>query len=266
MKDLVVIVPMHDYSKENVELLKKAIDSVPEGIKVVVSSPKELSKKKMKNLGENVTFIYESDGGNFQDLVNVAVNAIDEKWFSILEFDDTYTNAWLSNVENHIEYMPNISVFMVLEDIVNFDDKKYLGFGNAEAWASSFSNELGYIDNECLQNYFDFYLTGSIFNTADWRELGGLKSKMTLTFWYEFLLRATNKGKKVYVIPKVGYVHSLNRKGSLVDEYKTNMTAEEIQFYFDLAKREYFFHPSTERNLDYKETTSDKQGEGMSDE
>ena len=158
MKDLVVIIPMHDYSKENVELLKNAVDSVPEGIRVVVSSPKALSKKKTKNFGENVTFLYDSENGTFQDLVNVAVDSIDEKWFSILEFDDTYTDIWLDNVEKHIEYMPDTSVFMVLEDIVNFDDKKYLGFGNAEAWASSFSNELGYIDNECLQNYFDFYL------------------------------------------------------------------------------------------------------------
>ena len=27
------------------------------------------------------------------------------------------------------------------------------------AWASAFSNEIGFIDNDCfLQNYFDFYM------------------------------------------------------------------------------------------------------------
>jgi hypothetical protein len=201
----------------------------------------------LKGINERVIRVSESDGDSFQELVNAAVDTIDEKWFSILEFDDTYSQIWLDNAKKYIEFMPNVSVFMFLEDIIDFNDKKYIGFGNAEAWASSFSNDIGYIDNDCLQNYFDFYLTGSIFNTSDWRELGGLKPQIKLTFWYEFLLRATNKGKKVYVIPKVGYNHTLGRKGSLVDTYRNELSEEETEFLFNLAKSEYLFHPSVER-------------------
>ena len=191
------------------------------------------------------------DGSTFADLVNNGVEAFnnneDVKWFSILEIDDIYTPIWLDNAKKYIDFMPDTSVFMFLEDITDFNTGKYIGFGNEAALASSFSNELGFIDNDCLQNYFDFYLTGSIFNKADWNEIGGLKPLIRITFWYEWLLRATGKGKKVYVIPKVGYNHTLGRKGSLTEIYKETIGEEETQWLFDLAKREQFFHPSVER-------------------
>ena len=246
-KDLVVIIPMHEFGKENIELLNKAVESVPSDINVVLSVKKGLDGKKLKGISDRLGVITESNGDTFPELVNAAVDNIDEKWFSILEFDDAYTPIWFDNVKKYIEYMPDVSVFMPLEDITDFNNDNFIGFGNEAALASSFSNELGFIDNDCLQNYFDFYLTGSIFNTADWKEVGGLKGQIKVTFWYEWLLRATNKGKKVYVIPKVGYSHKLGRKGSLVETYKETVSEDESQFLFDLAKREYFFHPSVER-------------------
>lgn len=260
MKDLVVIVPMHEFGKENIELLNKAVDSVPEDIKVILSCKKGVDGRKLKGINERVVVLAESDGDSFAELVNTAVDNIEEKWFSILEFDDTYTPIWLDNVKKYIDFMPEMSVFMTLEDITDFNNGKYIGFGNAEAWASSFSNEIGYIDNDCLQNYFDFYLTGSIFNAKDWQEIGGLKSQIKLTFWYEFLLRLTNKSKKVFVIPKVCYNHTIGRSGSLVDIYRKEISNNESQFLFDLAKREYFYHPSVERDPNkfvYKEDEED---------
>ena len=250
MKDLVVIVPMHEFGKENIELLNKAVESVPEGLKVILSVKKGVDGRTLKGISNRLTVLAESDGDSFVELVNTAVDNIEEKWFSILEFDDTYTPIWLDNAKKYVEFMPEISVFMFLEDITDFNNGKYIGFGNAEAWASSFSNEIGYIDNDCLQNYFDFYLTGSIFNVKDWQEIGGLKAQIKLTFWYEFLLRLTNKSKKVFVIPKVGYNHALNRNGSLVSIFRESMSDKEIEFNFDLAKREYFFHPSVKRDED----------------
>lgn len=254
MKELVVIIPMHEFGKENIELAKKAIESVPEGVTVCLSVPKGTSEAKIKNIPSSVLrIISEGDGTTFADLVNAAVDAVanDFKWFSILEFDDTYTPIWLPNVKKYVEFMPDTSVFMTLEDITDFNNGKYIGFGNEAAWASSFSNEIGYIDHDCLRNYFDFYLTGSVFNIKDWQEVGGLKPSIKVTFWYEWLLRLTNKGKKVFVIPKVGYNHTLDRKGSLVNIYKETVSGEESQWWFDLAKREMYF--KEDRNKTYEE-------------
>lgn len=262
MKDLVVIVPMHEFGKENIELLNKAVESVPEGLKVILSVKKGVDGRTLKGISNRLTVLAESDGDSFVELVNTAVDNIEEKWFSILEFDDTYTPIWLDNAKKYVEFMPEISVFMFLEDITDFNNGKYISFGNEAAWASSFSNEIGYIDNDCLQNYFDFYLTGSIFNTADWKEVGGLKPSMKITFWYEWLLRATNKGKKVFVIPKVGYNHSLARKGSLVEYYKENIGKDETEFWFDLAKREYFFKEDRNKTYeDYLKRIKEKEDE-----
>ena len=248
MKELVVIIPMHEFGKENIELLNKAVQSVPKDITVVLSIKKGTDGRKLKGISDRLGIIQESEGDSFAELVNAAVDNIEEEWFSILEFDDTYTPIWFENAQKYMEYMPNISVFMPLEDITDFNNGKYIGFGNEAAWASSFSNEIGYVDNECLQNYFDFYVTGSIFNKADWNEVGGLKPLIKISFWYEWLLRLTNKSKKVYVIPKVGYNHSLGRSGSLVETYKSTVSKEESEWWFDLAKREYMFHPNVERD------------------
>ncbi len=259
MKDLVVIIPMHEFGKDNIELLNKAVESIPEGVRAVLSVKKGIDGRKLKGVSERLEIVSESDGDSFVELVNAAVDKIEEKWFSILEFDDTYSPIWLDNAKKYMEFMPETSVFMFLEDITDFNNGKYIGFGNEAPWASSFSNEIGFIDNDCLQNYFDFYLTGSIFNTADWREVGGLKSQIKLTFWYEWLLRLTNKHKKVFVIPKVGYNHKLGRSGSLVEIYKESIGQDETQFLFDLAKREYLFHPSVERDSSKFEYKKDEE-------
>ena len=260
MKDLVVIIPMHEFGKENIDLLNKAVNSVPEGIKVILSCKKGVDGRKLKGVNENVTVLAESEGDSFAELVNTAVNNIEEKWFSILEFDDTYTPIWLDNVKKYIDFMPDTSVFMTLEDITDFNNGKYVGFGNEAAWASSFSNEIGFIDNDCLQNYFDFYLTGSIFNTADWKEVGGLKPSIKITFWYEWLLRATRANKKIFVMPKVCYNHSLGRKDSLTEVYKETVNNEETQWWFDLAKRESFFREDRNKTYEqYKENITEKE-------
>ena len=260
MKELGIIIPMHEFGKENIELVNKAIKSVPEGMSICLSVPKGTTPAKVKGLSDRAALVPSvEEGSTFAELVENGVKAFannpDVKWFSILEFDDTYTPIWLTNAKKYMDFMPDTSVFMFLEDITDFNNGKYIGFGNEAAWASSFSNEIGYIDNDCLQNYFDFYLTGSIFNLADWQEVGGLKPLIKITFWYEWLLRATNKGKKVFVIPKVGYNHTLDRKGSLVNMYKETIDSEESQWWFDLAKREYFF--KEDRKKEYKKELPD---------
>ena len=260
MKDLVVIIPMHEFGKDNKELLNKAVESVPEDIKVILSVKRGIDGRTLKGISERLVVFAESDGDSFAELVNKAVDNIEEKWFSILEFDDTYTPIWYDNAKKYIEFMPSTSVFMYLEDITDFNDGKYIGFGNEAAWASAFSNEIGFIDNDCLQNYFDFYMTGSIFNTADWKEVGGLKPSIKITFWYEWLLRATNKNKTVYVIPKVGYNHKLGRKGSLIETYKSTIDQEETQWWFDLAKREMYYKEDRKKTYeDYKKNVENEE-------
>ena len=251
MKDLVVIIPLHEYNKEVEPLLSKAIASVPEDIKILISCANgldaELKKTYKKN--KNVSVTVSDDKTDFCSLVNYAVGGLkDEKWFSILEYDDIYSPIWFDNFKKYVDFYSDISVFVPLEDLIDASDNSFAGIGNEAPWASSFSNEIGYIDNDCLQNFFDFYMTGSIFNVADWKEVGGLKSPIKLTFWYEWLLRATYKGKKVFVIPKVGYSHFLGRSGSLIESYKKTVDDKESNFWVNVARKDYFYKDIREQS------------------
>lgn len=251
MKDITVIIPVHEHNDFVKSLLNRAIVSVPSEYKIVISTSLEVDFSYLTEEYSNVNILTNSAKNDFCSLVNYAVNEIDTKWFSILEFDDEYTNIWFNNVEKYIEYNPEVSVFLPLEELIDFNQNKFIGYGNEAPWASSFSNEIGYIDNDCLQQYFDFYLTGAIFNTEDWKTYGGLKPSIKISFWYEFLLRITNKGKKVFVIPKLGYKHYVDRENSLYDIYRKTIDEKESTWYFELAKQEQYY--KEDRNKKYEE-------------
>ena len=109
--------------------------------------------------------------------------------------------------------------------------------------------------------YFDFYLTGGVYRTSDWIECGGLKPSIKLTFWYEYLLRATNKGQKVYVIPKLGYKHYLNRPQSLLDIYTHTVDEKESKWWYDLSKEEFIHKEDRNKTYDPNEIYAEKDGE-----
>jgi hypothetical protein len=55
------------------------------------------------------------------------------------------------------------------------------------------------------------------------------------------LLRATNNGQFIYVIPKIGYHHLIGRDDSLMKHYSQELSPEEGAWWIDLAKKEYNF-------------------------
>lgn len=254
IKNITVIVPVHMVNDEVKELLNKALDSVPSEYPIMIACPSSVVND-MQSLKRQLKVVDCGKETNFCSLVNMAVKVVDTTWFSILEFDDTYTSIYFKVMEEYIQYMPEVSVLGVLEDLVDYNKKTFIGYGNEATWASSFSNEMGYIDNDCLQDFFDFYLTGSLFNTKDWNTQGGLKPSIKITFWYEFLLRLTNNNKKVFIVPKIGYTHYVDRNGSLFNEYRSSVDEKETQWWFDLAKQECFY--KNDRNKTYKLVSQD---------
>lgn len=246
MENMLIIIPLHVFDGNTKELLERAVKSVPNGIAITISTTSEIQEKYSDDIlnivgkeKENLFKLIASTNGK-SDFCSLVNNAVDEnfKWFSILEFDDEYTDIWFKNVEKEMSYHSDVSIFMPLEELIDFNSNKFAGYGNEAPWASAFSNEIGYVDNDCLQEFFDFYLTGCIFNTQDWINCGGLKPSIKVTFWYEFMLRLTSKNKKFYVIPKLGYKHYVNREGSLYSDYKNTITQEESKWWYELAKEE----------------------------
>lgn len=262
MKDITIIIPIHEYDEQIKDLLVRSIKSVPNECIIHVIAPYNFEDKLhwLSDEYKNITVFTATDKNESTDfctLVNRGVSTCDTKWFSILEFDDEYTDIWFKNVEKYIEYKPDVSVLLPLEELNDFKKNTFVGYGNEAPWASSFSSEIGYIDNDCLQQFFDFYLTGGVFNTEDWLNQGGLKTSIKVTFWYEFLLRLTNNNKQVFVIPKLGYKHYVDRENSLYDVYRKTVDEKESSWWFELAKQEQFY--KNDRNKTY-ENREEKEG------
>ena len=147
-----------------------------------------------------------------------------------------YTDKWFKMANDYFFTNENVSLFVPLTILSN--GSAHFQYANEIAWSSAFSKKIGYLDHECLEEYSSFNLTGSIFNTNDFIEIGGLKSSIKVYFFYEFMLRLTKKELKIFVVPKEGYIHSIMRDGSLSDTYSKTLSEKDINKWFDLAKIE----------------------------
>ena len=257
MAQITTIVPVHNFDDDVKTLLETAVKSFDETSKNVESKlmfvgPKEvLDQVKALNLHE--AEYVENENVWFSAQINAAVKNVTTDYFAILEYDDEFSPIWFDNVVKYISTGDDISIYLPLTEVFDYQHKEEgpIGYVNEAVWASSFSEKLGYFDNECLQDYLIFNTTGGVFKTKDFIEVGGLKESMKLSFWYEFLLRAINKKKNVFVIPKVGYFHLVNRNGSLATDYAQNMSDRESEFWVELARKEYLY--KTDRKKTYEE-------------
>jgi len=260
-KKVSVILPVHDVSGDFDVWFKKAIESVvksvvkPSTLMVVCADNKDVksymdSWEKPKDL--DLSILYNSDKTDYCGQVNFGVSNCETDYFSILEFDDEYSNIWFKNFEEYVEHFPDVDVFLPL--VVDTDEKgQFVGFTNEALWAMGFSEEQGYLDNNTLLKFQNFQVSGCIMSKEKFEEIGGMKSSMRLTFNYEFLLRATYNDTTIMTIPRVGYKHTNQRTNSLFWEYKysnnTLLSQEEAKFWVETAKKEYFF--TSDREVSY---------------
>lgn len=261
MNNITVIIPIHDFNEEIAGYLKKAINSVIQNkpfydgnLKIllivaehILNEIKNFSTQYITNRQIEYSIISNNMSTDFCSQVNFAAKQVDSEFFSILEFDDEYTSIWFKSVKIYYYTHEDVSVFLPI-NVQTDAEETFWKFGNEIAWASSFSNELGYIDFDCLENYSAFNITGGVFNTNDFNRIGGLKPSIKIAFNYEFLLRLTNKGLKVFVVPKEGYKHIIMRSNSLTDFYNKAIPSDEVHKWFELAKREYSY--TEDRNKD----------------
>jgi glycosyltransferase involved in cell wall biosynthesis len=262
MIKITTVVPVHKFNEEVKALLETAVKSFVETSKnnpsnLMFVGPKDvLAKIKESNIAERVdggAAYVENENSWFSAQINAAAKAVTTDYFAILEYDDEFTPIWFDNVAKYIDAGDDVSVYLPLTEVFDYEhkDEGPIGYVNEAVWASSFSEKLGYFDNECLQDYLIFNTTGGVFKTRDFLEVGGLKESIKLSFWYEFLLRAINKDKNVYVIPKVGYFHTVNRSDSLAHHYSQEMSDRESDFWIELARKEYLY--KKDRNKTYEE-------------
>lgn len=257
MDNLTIILPIEFLDTEDKKnMFINAVTSVDDTKILVVGDKKAIEGLAEMDLSQfNIELIVNtSKNKKYAGQVNFALKNVKTKYFSVLEFDDMYSTIWFKNLKEYIENDTNETfAFLPLTEIVDFETKTSFGYANEAVWASSFSEKLGYFDLQSLEDYLNFNTSGGVFRTEDFISLGGLKASMELVFWYELLMRALYKGKEIYVIPKIGYYHTVNRENSMTMNYVSTMSEKEADWWIDLAKKEYFF--PHDRKKTYTEET-----------
>jgi len=180
---------------------------------------------------------------NFSEQVNYGVRNANSKWISIFEFDDEYSKIWFNNVKKYSESYPDVESFLPI--VVDTDEKgQFAGFTNEATFALNISSEMGVLTNDTLQTYQNFQISGMVIKKDSFLNFGLLKPSFKLTFGYEFFLRMTHNSIRIMSIPKIGYKHTNLREGSIFWNYKNGdnvLSEEEVRFWIDSAKKEYFF-------------------------
>jgi glycosyltransferase involved in cell wall biosynthesis len=191
----------------------------------------------------NVTKLLWDKEPNYSDQVNYGIKNAKGEWVSLFEFDDEYSSIWFKNVQKYIESFPEVQMFLPV--VVETDEKGlFAGFTNEATFAANFSQEMGILTNDTLQDYQNFQTAGSVFKKSIVEDFGGFKPSVKLTFIYEFLLRLTYNSVSIMTIPRLGYKHVNLREGSIFWNYKfggDKMIEDEVKFWIQTAKREYFF-------------------------
>jgi hypothetical protein len=247
--NITIIIPIHEYSEQISNYLDKAIESIrkqenAEISKVIAvyaaSIEHDIKNYFQRHVDLNIVLLKNDGNTDYQSQVNLAVDSVETNYFSVLEFDDEISTAFIKNAEKYVESYPDVDVFLTMMIEVN-EKNEGIKLTNETVWAQQFvgeNGELGYLNLNALKQYTDFKLSGAVIKKSEFINVGKYKSNIKLTFMYEFLLRALNNACKVFTIPKIGYKHFANREGSLFDGYFKNMPVEERKFWFETATKE----------------------------
>jgi len=254
MNNITAILPIHEFIEGTekyldlaINSLMKQVDATPELLIVYSHRAEEgglLNYLAERNYGERVTTLKNEEKTDFCGQITFAAKSVKTKYFSILEFDDEYGIIYFRNAEKYAAKLKDVSMFLPIT--IDTDDKTGmpLQLVNQNIWSNGYVGEngvLGYLNSRSL-NEFSFYtLGGAVINTQDFLAVGGLKSNIVLSFSYEFILRFLNNGNKIYVIPKYGYKHTINRDGSLFMGLGAILTQDDRRFWFETAKKESHF-------------------------
>jgi hypothetical protein len=260
MKNITVVLPVHKIDEDYKDMLQYSVESVKQfynDVKLLIVAPNSLKSELSKiDLGQKleINYHYHNSDTDFCTQINEGASKCETEWFSILEIDDVYQKVWLSSLNQYMVENPEAEVFLpIVKDI---DEKgNFTNFTNESVWAYGFSEVQGELDNEVLLEYQSYQISGGLYKTKKFLEVGGLKSNIKLTFGYELLLRLTHNGSKIVVIPRLGYRHVNLREDSLFWKYKNDETLKlgekEAKFWIDTAKKEFFF--TNKREVNYNE-------------
>lgn len=256
---ITVIIPVHEYNETIEQYLIKAIKSITYQEKIlnlpnlmIVSPPDVNEKLQALDINKNQSFTLLVNEGeiDYQSQVNLAVDNITTDYFSVLEFDDEFSQTYIHNAEKYIFAYPDVDFFVPIMIEVT-ENNEAMKITNESVWSQQIvgeNGELGFLNTNALKQHTDFKLSGAIIKKQTFSDIGKYKVKIKLTFMYELLLRALNNACKIFTIPKIGYKHLGVRKDSMFNILQETMPINERKFWFETAINESNF--TNDREID----------------
>ena len=202
MNNFTVIIPVHELNETIESLLVNAIKSVDNqksDIPIILVHPKTINNEITDFFTKNVfdstiEFIINENNSDFQSQINLAVKNVTTEYFSILEFDDEYAPTYSKTMSKYIDHYDDVDILLPI--IVEVDDKGgWVKFTNEGSWAQQLvgeNGEAGYLNNNILNQYTDFKLSGALIKKQTFIDIGGFKSNIKMTFMLEFIYRLLN--------------------------------------------------------------------------
>ena len=180
---LSVILPIKSSKAKNFDdYFKNAIDSLKnqqiEFEELLIVHTKEESLIELLNdydFGNlTVTKLLWDKDPNYAEQINYGIKNAKGKWVSLFEFDDEYASIWFKNVAKYTEAYPEVQMFLPV--VVEVDEKGiFAGFTNEATFAANFSQEMGILTNDVLQDYQNFQTAGCVFKKDIINDFGGFK-------------------------------------------------------------------------------------------
>ena len=236
MEKVTYIIPVNEYTDELVKYYETVFKSLAElrateDFEVFITGPNDVLKKCEKLYKDTkckmALSLFATDEKDLFIKINDAVMKCTTPYFSVVEFDDSFYPYWNEVVQQYIA-QERYSVLLPMVEMFTSDDK-LVGLANEIAWDAAFAGEdkLGFVSTDDLLTFRDFHVTGAYIKTEDFISLGRLKSELKIAAWYEFLLRVSNEEMKIFVVPRIGYKHTVLRDGSYMAITTKELSREE---------------------------------------
>lgn len=220
----------------------------------------------------NYQIIEVSETLNFSKIFNRLFNLALENGYeavSIAEPEDGYSVRWFETADKYMAENTEVAIFTpIIKNILN---GAFSGVMNESPWVEGMSEEAGKFDLNLLQRFNCVNPLGALYRVSAIDEYAEkkdglskpMKESMKLSHYYEFFLRMIYDDVKVMTIPRIGYEIKIVNKDYFTDssckvpqnlaifpEDKGGMTPEEARFWFELAKKEFFY--DDDRNKIYE--------------
>lgn len=267
-----VVLFTKDLSTEDVSLIKQLAEKPFVSYIERDEQNQVVDKRIDSEKSVNYTIIETSEVMNLSKIFNTIFNLALENGYeaiSIAEPEDGYSVKWFETADRYMIENTDIAIFTPI--IRNMVNGAFSGVMNESPWVEGMSEEAGKFDLNLLQRFNCANPLGAVYRVESINEYAEktdstskpMKESMKLSHYYEFFLRMIYDDVKIMTIPRMGYeIKTVNKDYftdssckipqnlAIIPEGKGGMNPDEARFWFELAKKEFFY--DEDRNKVYE--------------